>query len=379
MKDFIMTVKRIYEEHYTAMLRRVIQEKIPSACFDFESPHGFAEFLRDKGVNIAAVIVKSVSGNEMFAQDVIALHEVSRSTEKFGCVFVRGKMEAAFMRIPELKKIPTIVMSLDECRTEEIYDMYMKNLDELSEVYRMLPDENSRKTFLGFIRAKASRNLNAAFFAETPLYICEGFMPDEGAVVIDGGACDGSTSAKFSGMGYRVFAFELDKENFRLAKKCSEEKNFCVENLGLGAFRHTAKYTHDPCKVFVTKEKESGTSSANIVDLDYYVREKHLQRVDFIKLDVEGAEVDVIKGAAAVIARFKPILAVSVYHKIEHIWTIPKLIKSIRSDYEFCLRHFITSAEDAPILFTEELLKDLYSVTGSAGFISFGECVLFAR
>lgn len=379
MKDFIMTLKQMYEERYTAMFRKVIQEKIPAACFDFEEPHGFAEFLREKGINIASVIVKSVSGNETHTQEVIALHEVAHNAEKFGCIFVREKMEAAFMRIPELKKIPVIVMSHDEGRTEAIYDMYMKNLDELLEVYRMLQDEISRKTFLGFIRAKVSRNLNTAFFAETPLYICEGFMPDEGAVIIDGGACDGSTSAKFSGMGYRVFAFELDGENCKLAKKLSEEKNFCVENLGLGAFRHTAKYTHDPCKIFITKEKEAGISSADIVDLDYYVREKHLQSVDFIKLDVEGAEVDAIKGAAAVIARFKPILAVSVYHKIEHLWTIPKLIKSIRSDYEFCLRHFVTSADDAPALFNEELLKDLYSVTGSAGFISFGECVLFAR
>ena len=379
MKDFIMTLKRMYEEHYTAMIGRIIQENIPCACLDFENPQGFAEILREKGINIVTVIVKSVSGNEICALEMIGLHDFPGCAGKFGSVIVRGKMEAAFMRIPELKNFPVIVMSNDVRRTEAIYDMYMRNLDELLEVYSMLTDDISRKTFLGFILAKTSRNLNVAFFSETPMYICEGFMPDKGAVVIDGGACDGSTSAKFSGMGYRVFAFELDGENFRLAKKLSEEKHFCVENLGLGAFRHTAKCTHDPCKVFITKEKESGTSSVCIVDLDYYVREKHIQRVDFIKLDVEGAEVDVIKGAATVIARFKPILAVSIYHKIEHLWTIPKLIKSIRSDYEFCLRHFVTSAEDAPILFTEELLKDLYSVTGSAGFISFGECVLFAR
>ena len=379
MKDFIVTLKQMYEERYTAMIRRIIQRNIPAACLDFERPSEFAEILQERGINIAYVIAESISGNENFAQKIILLHDVPRSTEKFGCVFVRGKKEAAFMRIPELKKIPVIVMSLDEQRTDTIYDTYMRNLDELLEVYNMLSDENSRRSFLGFIRAKVSRNLNTAFFAETPQYICEGFVPNEGAVVIDGGAFDGSTSAKFAEMGCRVFAFELDGENFKLAKKLSEEKNFCAENLGLGAFRHTVKYTHDPNKMLITKEKESGTSSADVIDLDHYVREKCLHSVDFIKLDVEGAEIDVIKGAATVIARFKPILAVSVYHKIEHLWEIPKLIKNIRSDYEFCMRHFITSAEDAPILFNEKLLKDLYSVTGSAGFISFGECVLFAR
>ena len=169
MKDFIMTLKRMYEEHYTAMIGRIIQENIPCACLDFENPQGFAEILREKGINIVAVIVKSVSGNEICVLEMIGLHDFPGCAGKFGSVIVRGKMEAAFMRIPELKNFPVIVMSNDVRRTEAIYDMYMRNLDELLEVYSMLTDDISRKTFLGFILAKTSRNLNVAFFSETPM------------------------------------------------------------------------------------------------------------------------------------------------------------------------------------------------------------------
>ena len=55
----------------------------------------------------------------------------------------------------------------------------------LRTLYCHVPQNYSKN--LGFIRAKASRNLNTAFFSDTPLYICEGVIPDEGAVVIDGG------------------------------------------------------------------------------------------------------------------------------------------------------------------------------------------------
>ena len=60
-----------------------------------------------------------------------------------------------------------------------------------------------------------------------------------------------------------------------------------------------------------------GADVVQIMSIDSYVAEKKLPRVDFIKLDVEGAELDTLKGAATTIARFKPILALSAYHKWE--------------------------------------------------------------
>ena len=59
---------------------------------------------------------------------------------------------------------------------------------------------------------------------------------------------------------------------------------------------------------------------------------------NLIKLDVEGAEVEAIKGLNKTIKNYKPNLAVSVYHKPSHIYEIALLINSWNIGYQFYLR-----------------------------------------
>jgi hypothetical protein len=58
----------------------------------------------------------------------------------------------------------------------------------------------------------------------------------------------------------------------------------------------------------------------------------------FIKMDIEGAEIEAIHGSADIIQSDKPDLAISIYHKIEHLWRIPMLLKSLNRNYKFYLR-----------------------------------------
>jgi FkbM family methyltransferase len=60
----------------------------------------------------------------------------------------------------------------------------------------------------------------------------------------------------------------------------------------------------------------------------------------FLKMDIEGYELEALNGASEMIAKHAPILAVTCYHKVQHLWQIPLLIKSFRSDYKFYLRRY---------------------------------------
>lgn len=60
--------------------------------------------------------------------------------------------------------------------------------------------------------------------------------------------------------------------------------------------------------------------------------------VTVIKMDIEGAEQDALKGAARHIAEEKPRLLISTYHKPEDLFQIPRLIDSMRNDYTYYLR-----------------------------------------
>jgi FkbM family methyltransferase len=62
--------------------------------------------------------------------------------------------------------------------------------------------------------------------------------------------------------------------------------------------------------------------------------------VTFIKMDIEGAEFDALRGGAKVIQRDRPILAICVYHTQADVWRIPLLMRSINPDYRLFLRAY---------------------------------------
>ncbi|MBR0288246.1 MAG: FkbM family methyltransferase [Selenomonadaceae bacterium] len=161
------------------------------------------------------------------------------------------------------------------------------------------------------------------------------------------------------------------------ARKVGEENNFAVENLELGSYNHTAKFTH-ALNPGASSIDPNGNETAQIITLDSYVRENNLPRVDFIKMDVEGAELDILKGAATTIARFKPILALSAYHKWEDFWTLTSFIKSIRPDYEFAMRQSYVTPENEPANFKNGVMH-LVNLGLEPDGRNFYECVLFAR
>jgi FkbM family methyltransferase len=86
----------------------------------------------------------------------------------------------------------------------------------------------------------------------------------------------------------------------------------------------------------VVMHPESGHASVRVplTTIDEIVAELHLPRVDFIKMDIEGAEVPALAGAHETLARFKPRLAIATEHKPDDEFTIPAAVRKIRSDYQ---------------------------------------------
>jgi FkbM family methyltransferase len=84
----------------------------------------------------------------------------------------------------------------------------------------------------------------------------------------------------------------------------------------------------------VLLNNESETNTLQVVRLDDIA---YGIKPNFIKMDVEGAEIEALKGAEKIIKDFKPNLAISVYHKPEHLWEIPQLIDTFNKEYDFYL------------------------------------------
>ena len=222
----------------------------------------------------------------------------------------------------------------------------MKNLSEIYSAYKMLGSDESRKVFCAAIKGDLTGKINDYLFAPEPQYFLEGFTPDANDIAIDGGAYDGATALNFAKCGVKVYAFEMDAANYKNCRArldASAGYNITLENLGLSD--KEGEFTYFSGGVG-SRKNVNGNLTAKFIDLDTYVMKKNLPRVDYIKLDIEGAELDMLHGAAKTITRCKPKMAVSAYHKPEDLWTLATYIKSLRADYEFEFRHYQIDCTD---------------------------------
>jgi len=159
--------------------------------------------------------------------------------------------------------------------------------------------------------------------------------------VIDAGANIGLFSLMAGekvGVGGKVFAFEPIKITHEvLLKNISGNlaKNVKVYDFALGESEKDLKFSlpdslGDSSGFFKGDYPEENVKQSTI---DRLVQKGEIEKVDFIKADIEGMERDMIKGAKETIMKFKPKLSVRVYHRPDDPRVIKDLIKSFVPEY----------------------------------------------
>ena len=84
--------------------------------------------------------------------------------------------------------------------------------------------------------------------------------------------------------------------------------------------------------------RNNGGSKLLSISIDDFVSENRLDKVDFIKFDIEGAERTVIDGAMETIRKHKPTLAISIYHLRDDPFVIAEKVAALSSDYRFFVK-----------------------------------------
>lgn len=84
----------------------------------------------------------------------------------------------------------------------------------------------------------------------------------------------------------------------------------------------------------IQREGSRTVHKVPLTTIDKLVAELKLDRIDLIKMDIEGAEPNALEGAAETLKRFKPRLTISAYHAPDHPRLIPEKIRSLRADYQ---------------------------------------------
>lgn len=167
-----------------------------------------------------------------------------------------------------------------------------------------------------------------------------------GDVVIDAGANDGYLALLFSklvGDDGKIYAFEPDsinvghiRDNIKLNR--GAEKNIAIEDLLLWNENTEVDFyeagTVGSSAVWIPEGGQ--TVKKRTVTIDSWAETQELNRLDFIKMDIEGAEIEAIEGSAEVIKKLKPNFAIASYHVVNGEQTYIKLEKMFeKMDYPF--------------------------------------------
>jgi FkbM family methyltransferase len=184
--------------------------------------------------------------------------------------------------------------------------------------------------------------------------------PKLGDIAIDAGGCFGETAlwlADAVGAAGRVLTLEFDVDNLVLLRDNLERNPSLASRITLldaalwsrsGSSLQIAM--SGPAAMVSASDGPAGDAAggsvARSVALDDLIADGVIDRVDFVKLDIEGAEPMALVGAVRVLERFRPRLALATYHDIDHLWQLPRFLADLQLGYRFSIGHFTMHDEE---------------------------------
>ena len=213
--------------------------------------------------------------------------------------------------------------------------------DELTRTYALLGDDASREAFLGQLAWRLTLDYPSlpkpSPAAET--YFIPEIVPHEIETFVDCGAFDGDSVEAFFRWNPdgRAVAIEPDPANgaaFRARMtRIGRQARVDLYHVAAASANGTLSFEANGTAGSNLNERGGIDVVAERLD-DLLVGE----RPTFLKMDVEGAELDALKGATQTIRTHRPVLALCLYHKPEDLWQIPLFVDSLGVDYQYLLR-----------------------------------------
>lgn len=232
---------------------------------------------------------------------------------------------------------------------------YGANKKLLNEVISMFDDQLSKRIFYHQIKYRLTYDRKYA----RPYNMWNQYFPKDivklgdNEVFVDCGAYVGDTVKQFlkktGGKYQKVICFEPDFSNYRKLNKLADRyvniityRKGTYSSSGKMYFNSLGSSSSDIANVECVGEGQMG-EEVEVVALDDI---SECCDVSFLKMDIEGAEWETLKGADRIIRKNKPILAICIYHSDEDMIRIPKLIKEKYPWYRLYVRqHFFLPLE----------------------------------
>ena len=215
---------------------------------------------------------------------------------------------------------------------------------ELQSVYERLADDESRKVFANTLNYKLSGKISYLFDCATQRQedLRQLIRPDAEEIYLDLGAYNGDTIEELGQLTdwqwQQVIAVEPDRRNCRKLCALAEElaqRGLAVEVHESGIWSSVGELSFSDSggrqSTFVGASKRV----VPVTTIDAVASGRH---ISYIKMDVEGAEVQALTGGVRTITQYKPKLFVAAYHYDVDLFRLPQLMWQLVPDYKIYLR-----------------------------------------
>ena len=174
----------------------------------------------------------------------------------------------------------------------------------------------------------------------------------EGEYFVDAGAYDGVTSLECGnwckGNLKKIYAFEPDHNNYLQCDRILRQSGYDYELYECATWRSetTLRFWSLENAGYASAVHENGQ---NYIKADSIDNKLAGRKATYIKYDVEGSEMEALKGSIKTIQKYRPKLAISVYHKPEDIIEIPLFLEELGLDYHYYLRQYQVRMEETTL------------------------------
>lgn len=226
--------------------------------------------------------------------------------------------------------------------------------EEILECYDMLDTDISREVYAHIIECRMNNIMpDDKYIFENPYFCVRPFRAYGEEVFIDCGAYVGDSIEQYiwkKPSFAKIVGFEPDKHNFlamqKRVKRLREEWNISEEKIALycyGVGAENKKIAFDSTENMssmvheledIDEDKAAG-EEIEIVSLDDFMKEPY----SFLKADIESMEYAMLQGAKNGIKKYRPLLAICIYHNAVDLFSIQQLIHSYVPEYKFAIRH----------------------------------------
>ena len=190
-------------------------------------------------------------------------------------------------------------------------------------------------------------------------------QPSSFDILIDVGAYIGDTIEYFVGeyfLNRTIIAIEADSINYyklkTVSKKISDKAHVIALHIaasdkkGKLSLQRDMENIEDPRAFLLENSNSFLSETVNCDTLDNITQKYTNGNADYIKIDIEGAEIEAIRGSINTIRRCTPAMAIACYHVKNHLWEIPFLINEISSGQALYMGHHYKCIYE-PELFVE--------------------------